>query len=35
VSAAIFVAGSLITGLLYERGVPELDPNAEPVLIGG
>jgi hypothetical protein len=35
VSAAIFVAGSLITGLLYERGVPALDPNAEPVPIGG
>ena len=35
VSAAIFVAGALITGLLYERGVPELDPSAEPVLVGG
>jgi EmrB/QacA subfamily drug resistance transporter len=35
VSAAIFVVGATVTGLLYERGVPELDPNAEPVLVGG
>jgi EmrB/QacA subfamily drug resistance transporter len=35
VSAAVFMVGALITGLLYERGVPELDPNAEPVMIAG
>jgi EmrB/QacA subfamily drug resistance transporter len=35
VSAAIFVAGAVITGMLYERGVPAVDPAAEPVLIGG
>jgi EmrB/QacA subfamily drug resistance transporter len=35
VSAAVFVAGALITGMLFERGVPEVDPSAEPVLIGG
>lgn len=35
VSAAIFVAGAVITGLTYERGVPQPDAGAEPVLAGG
>jgi EmrB/QacA subfamily drug resistance transporter len=35
VAAAIFAAGAIVTGLLYRPGVPEVDPAAEPVLIGG
>lgn len=32
-SAAIFAAGAIICGLLLRPGVPELDPDAEPVLV--
>lgn len=35
VAAAIFAVGAVVTGLLYRPGVPEVDPAAEPVLIGG
>jgi EmrB/QacA subfamily drug resistance transporter len=35
VAAAIFAAGAIVTGLLYQPGVPEVDPAAEPVMIGG
>ncbi|HEX5193120.1 MAG TPA: MFS transporter [Solirubrobacteraceae bacterium] len=35
VAAAIFAAGAIVTGMLYRPGVPEVDPAAEPVLVGG
>jgi predicted MFS family arabinose efflux permease len=32
-SAAIFAAGAIVAAVLYPRGVPALDPAAEPVLV--
>ncbi|MEJ3742624.1 DHA2 family efflux MFS transporter permease subunit [Actinomycetes bacterium KLBMP 9797] len=32
-SAGIFAAGAILCGLLLRRGVPEQDPDAEPVLV--
>jgi hypothetical protein len=32
-SAGIFAVGAIVCGLLLRGGAPELDPNAEPVLV--
>lgn len=32
-SAAIFLAGAVVTGLMLRPGVPEVEPGAEPVLV--